>query len=53
MMRYALHVPQALDVEAMRRALAYTIGEHDFAAFGQPTVGESTIRSMYRADVDR
>ena len=49
--RYALHVPQALDVEMMRRALACTLGEHDFAAFGQPTVGESTIRSIYRADV--
>ncbi len=49
--RYALHVPQALDVEAMRRAVAYTIGDHDFAAFGQPTVGESTTRSMHRADV--
>jgi tRNA pseudouridine38-40 synthase len=51
MMRYALHLPQVLDVEAMRRAVAYTIGEHDFAAFGQPTVGESTTRSMHRADV--
>jgi tRNA pseudouridine38-40 synthase len=49
--RYALHVPQELDVDAMRRALAYTIGTRDFAAFGQPTVGESTMRSMYRADV--
>jgi len=49
--RYALHVPQVLDVEAMRRALAYSIGDHDFAAFGQPTVGESTTRSMHRADV--
>ena len=49
--RYALHVPQELDADAMRRALAYTIGDHDFAAFGQPTVGESTIRSMYRAEV--
>ena len=50
-MRYALHVPQVLDAEAMRRALACTIGDHDFAAFGQPTVGESTTRSMHRADV--
>ncbi len=49
--RYALHVPQALDVGAMRRAVAYTIGDHDFAAFGQPTVGESTVRSVYRAEV--
>jgi tRNA pseudouridine38-40 synthase len=51
LMRYALYVPQALDVEAMRRALAHTIGEHDFAAFGQPTVGESTTRRMLRTDV--
>ncbi len=50
-MRYALHVPQELDIDAMRRALAGIIGTHDFAAFGQPTVGESTTRSMYRADV--
>ncbi len=49
--RYALHVPQALDAEAMQRALAYTIGTRDFAAFGQPTVGESTIRAMYGAEV--
>ena len=49
--RYALHVPTALQVEALQRSLAYALGTHDFAAFGQPTVGESTIRSMYRADV--
>jgi len=53
MMRYALclSMPQPLDVEAMRRALAHTIGEHDFAAFGQPTVGESTIRTMLQTGV--
>jgi len=51
LMRYALYVPQTVDVEAMRRALAHTIGEHDFAAFGQPTVGESTTRRMLRTDV--
>lgn len=50
--RYALHVPQELDVEAMRQAVAHTIGEHDFAAFGQPTVGESTTRSVFRAEVN-
>jgi tRNA pseudouridine38-40 synthase len=51
--RYALclGMPQVLDVDAIRRALAHTIGEHDFAAFGQPTVGESTVRTMYRAEV--
>ena len=49
--RYALHVPPNLVIEAMQSASAILIGEHDFAAFGQPTIGESTIRSMYRADV--
>jgi tRNA pseudouridine38-40 synthase len=48
---YALHVPQKLDVDMMQQALGYTIGEHDFAAFGQATVGESTVRSVYRAEV--
>jgi tRNA pseudouridine38-40 synthase len=49
--RYALQVPPGLLVEAMQAASAVLIGEHDFAAFGQPTIGESTTRSMYRADV--
>lgn len=46
--RYALHVPYSLDVVLMQQALSRLEGEHDFAAFGQPTVGESTIRSIYR-----
>jgi tRNA pseudouridine38-40 synthase len=31
--RYAWHIPQALDVDAMRRALEPLRGRHDFAAF--------------------
>ncbi len=49
--RYALRVMPGLAIEAMQAASATLIGEHDFAAFGQPTGGESTIRSMYQADV--
>jgi tRNA pseudouridine38-40 synthase len=49
--RFALHVPRALEVAAMQAASQALIGEHDFAAFGQPTSGESTTRSLYRADV--
>ncbi len=49
--RFALQVLPNLTIEAMQAASAILIGEHDFAAFGQPTIGESTIRSMYRADV--
>ena len=46
---YALHVAGPLDVSAMNSAAAELVGEHDFAAFGQPTVGEVTIRHMLRA----
>lgn len=31
--RYAWHIPQALDADAMRRALATLRGRHDFSAF--------------------
>jgi tRNA pseudouridine38-40 synthase len=48
---YALHVPDELDAQAMRAATECLVGEHDFAAFGQPTVGESTVRVMQRATV--
>ncbi len=51
MRRYALQVAQPLDVALMQRAAVQLIGEHDFAAFGQPTVGEATTRKMLRAEV--
>ena len=48
--RYAHHVAEALDVAAMRRASRHLIGTHDFAAFGQPTQGVSTVRQVLQAD---
>jgi tRNA pseudouridine38-40 synthase len=47
--RYAWHVPQTLDVEAMGAAAAPLVGRHDFAAFqGSPegAVVHSTMRSI-------
>jgi tRNA pseudouridine38-40 synthase len=35
-LRYSLHVAVPLDVPAMERAAQLLVGEHDFAAFGQP-----------------
>jgi tRNA pseudouridine38-40 synthase len=35
-LRYSLHVAASLDVAAMDRAAQLLLGEHDFAAFGQP-----------------
>jgi tRNA pseudouridine38-40 synthase len=48
--RYAWHLPGRLDVDGMRRATAELVGSHDFATFGQPTQGESTIRAVHRVE---
>lgn len=47
--RFALYVPHLLDLQAMQAAVEQLIGTHDFATFGQPTQGESTVRHLYRA----
>ena len=39
----------AVDVEVMQRAAALLIGEHDFAAFGQPPQGEITTRTVLQS----
>jgi len=50
--RFALHVPRALDVLAMRAAGARLVGVHDFTAFGRPDApGKSTVREVTNVDV--
>lgn len=44
--RFVLVEKAALDVVAMNRAASLLVGEHDFATFGQPTHGESTVRRV-------
>ena len=44
--RFALVEKKTLDVEAMNRAGTLLTGEHDFATFGLPTQGESTVRRL-------
>lgn len=45
--RYAWHVPQPLDLEAMRAAAARLAGTHDFAAFqGTGSIVSSTERTI-------
>jgi tRNA pseudouridine38-40 synthase len=46
----AWHVPQPLDVAAMKRAAQRLQGEHDFAAFAAPYEGE-TRRTLRRCEV--
>ena len=47
--RYMYRVSAPLDVEAMRQSCAYLVGCRDYAAFGQATVGSSTVRTVHRA----
>ncbi|MFN8495430.1 MAG: tRNA pseudouridine(38-40) synthase TruA [Caldilineaceae bacterium] len=48
--RFALYETRTLNLTAMQQAAAYLVGEHDFATFGQPPQGESTIRRLYQAE---
>ncbi|MGP8099499.1 MAG: tRNA pseudouridine(38-40) synthase TruA [Candidatus Cybelea sp.] len=56
--RYAWHVPQRLDVNAMRTAAAQVVGEHDFRSFcsvlpvGADDEPLSTVRSLYRFTIE-
>lgn len=47
--RYGAVQGRKLDLDAMQQAAALIVGEHDFATFGMPTVGESTVRTVLRA----
>jgi len=47
--RYAHLVPQPLDIRALQAGSGLLVGVHDFAAFGQPTQGESTQREVFEA----
>lgn len=50
----AYHVPEALDLEAMRRALAPLVGRHDFAAYrGLGTITRTTICTVFEAAWER
>jgi len=51
--RYSLHYPQPLDVGAMGKALTYLMGTHDYASFGRPTQGNSTMREVMHASCVR
>lgn len=52
--RYALEVPEQLDLEAMRQAASFLIGEHDFKAFTSAKKGKkSTIRRIDEIAIDQ
>lgn len=52
--RYALEVPEKLDVQAMRRAAGLLCGEHDFKSFTSAKKGKkSTVRRIDRIDIEQ
>ena len=50
---FCWHIPKELDLEAMRAAAAYLIGEHDFKSFcmAASAEGKSTMRNVFSIDV--
>ncbi|NDJ54233.1 MAG: tRNA pseudouridine synthase A [Chloroflexi bacterium] len=42
-------VPRELDLGLMCKAAESLLGKHDFATFGQPTHGSSTVRQVHQA----
>lgn len=47
------HVRQPLDLEKLNQAASCLVGVHDFATFGQPPQGESTVREVFAAHWER
>ena len=52
--RYVYQLPEKLDLEAMRQAADYLLGEHDFAAFcGNSKMKKSTVRFIRSIELQR
>lgn len=52
--RYALEIPETLDVQAMERAAVYLCGEHDFKSFTSAKKGKkSTVRRIDEIKITR
>ncbi|HRC83988.1 MAG TPA: tRNA pseudouridine(38-40) synthase TruA [Thermoanaerobaculia bacterium] len=51
---FAIGVPEALDIEAMRRAASCLLGRHDFAAFALAGgAHRSTVREVFSAELEQ
>ena len=50
---YSLYIPQNLDINKMREAASYIVGEHDFKAFRSARSKAKTfVRHVRRVDID-
>lgn len=54
MKNFSWHIPKELDIEAMRQAATYLIGEHDFKSFclAVSAEGKSTMRNVFSITVE-
>jgi len=51
--RYTWHVPRQLDVDRMRAAAAFLVGEHDFSSFQAAGCdAEHAVRRVLRSEID-
>jgi len=49
---FELHISQKLDIEKMREAIQYFVGEHDFSAFkSSGTSSKNSVREIYKAEI--
>lgn len=54
MRRYALQIPEELDIKAMREAASLLLGEHDFKAFTSAKKGKkSTVRTIENISIEK
>lgn len=52
--KYVYKVPEKLDVEKMKKAASYLIGEHDFLGFSSlKKVKKSTVRTIYDIRIEQ
>lgn len=52
--KYVYTIDAKLDIDAMKKAAEYLVGEHDFASFcGNPKMKKSTVRRIYSIDIER
>ncbi len=52
--RYAQEIPEALDIQAMRRAAELLLGEHDYKSFTSAKKGKkSTVRRIAEITIER
>lgn len=51
--KYALHIPETLDITAMKRGALYLVGTHDFKAFCTDRKdGKSTVRTIEAIEIN-